>query len=119
MQEQRNEDFYLDACQALVEKFSDLLGQKTALIKARKAPMQISPEGEIVDFYGEGEQVLNVLISQYEEVFGSAVARKEAKTALQSVADEDDQEYLPESLQPDLTGERASLLKRLWRWIES
>lgn len=109
----------MEACQALIDRFSDLLGRKTALIKARKAPIQISPEGEIEAFYGEGEQVLNVLIHQYEEVFGSAVARKEAQTALRPVADEEDQEYLPDSLQADNIGTSKSLLARLRHLIGS
>lgn len=115
MTDEEHEDFYITACRAIIERFSELLGDKTALIKARKAPIQISAEGKIVKYYGEGEEALRVLIHQYEDVFGSEVALKKARTAIQPIIDEHHKD-LPDELDQTHPRKDVSLFTRLRRW---
>ncbi len=117
MPDQEHQDFYEKAIDRIIDTFIDLLGRKTALMTARKAPLEINKDGDVTGFYGEGKQVLSILTDQYADVFGKTVARRKVRQAIEDMIDDETREHLPTKLrtiETDDNGFVARLLDRLW-----
>lgn len=99
------------AIDRVVGTFIGMLGEKTALMNARKAPLEIDKDGTITDFYGEGRQVLSILTEQYAAVFGEYVARRKVRKALDDIVDEETEQLLPDDLQSVETGDDSIFLR--------
>jgi hypothetical protein len=90
------EEIYLRAIEAIVEAFEELLGEETAYSYARKAPLQITPDGEIESFYGERSDALDLLVEQYQELWGDEVALRKVRRALREEFEQEELEMLPD-----------------------
>lgn len=95
-----HQEFYLNAIQAIVNQFSDMLGDDVAYKFARKAPLEIMPGGEIQAYYGKGRDALETLVEQFEEIWGEEVAHKKVRNAMESSVEEENYELLPEYMTP-------------------
>lgn len=113
MPEQEHQAFYEDAIEHVIDRFIDLLGEKTALKYARQAPLQIDKDGSVTAFYGEGDEVLSILTDQYSEVFGRTVARGKVRSALADIVDEDDLDRVPDAIRPGSDETTHSFVERL------
>lgn len=65
---QREKEIYVKILNAIIKKMKELLGEKIALTCARRAPLVINLKGKVIDYYGEGEVVVDILLKQYEDV---------------------------------------------------
>lgn len=99
-QEEDNREFYLRAVKIVVDRFEQLLGKKVAMKYARKAPLEISPDGEITGYYGEGRKALEILGEQYEEAWGEEVAYRKIRRSFGKEMDESEIDLLPDSMAP-------------------
>lgn len=106
-----HQEFYLEVIQRVIDKFEELLGTKVALKYARKAPLQIMPDGEVQAYYGQGRKALETLGKQYEEVWGDEVAYRKIRHALEGEIQESEIKLLPERMQPK--EKEGGLLSRL------
>jgi hypothetical protein len=99
----RNEDrtFYRRVLRETVDDLERLMGEKVTLQQARKTPLEIDAEGEIVDYYGSGKTVLSLLVGRFEEVLGEEAAEHKIRKTMSRVVDEADYDKLPESIRPD------------------
>lgn len=95
-----HQEFYLNAIQAIIDEFSDLLGEDVAYKFARKAPLEIMPGGEVQAYYGKGRDALETLVDQFEEVWGQQVAHKKVQNAMKGSVDNQNYELLPEYMTP-------------------
>lgn len=112
MEENNETEFYLTTINAILDEFTSLIGTKTTMIQARKAPLQIDADGTVTGFYGDGAEALDILTQQFEEVFGTTMARTRIQVALEEVAETED-ERLPERIRPeDSTSEKG-----LFEWF--
>jgi hypothetical protein len=94
------QEFYLRTIRDIVQAFKLFQGSKSALIKARKAPLDINPEGHIEGYYGKGEKVLLLLMDQYSEFIGEEAAYSQVRGILGDDLSEDELELLPEQFHP-------------------
>jgi hypothetical protein len=99
----QDEEFYLPLIKEIVGKQKTMLGDKVALGRARKAPLTINPDGEIEEFYGDGEQAVDILVQQYEEFAGKSVIDSNVQNVVKSKIDPDDYGKLPERIRPGFT----------------
>ena len=90
---------YLEIFNAIINSMKELLGSKVAIIYARKAPIVMTMEGKVTDFYGEGEVVLEILLSQYESLMGD-VCHKPIKRAIKEILKKTPVK-VPERIRPD------------------
>lgn len=88
---------YLKILQIIVERFKNFSGQKAALSRARKAPLDIDADGNVTGFYGEGEKAIDVLSRQYEAFMGVEAADRKIRKAMVVI---DNPSLLPERLRP-------------------
>lgn len=95
-----DEELYLDVLNAIVAYETELLGKKAALLQARKAPLDINVDGQVEGFYGEGRKAVDILVSQYETVFGRATADAGIRRTLDDVVPEENVDMLPERVHP-------------------
>lgn len=95
-----HQEFYLEAIQIIINKFSELLGPKNAQRYARQAPLQITPDGDVKAYYGKGKDALETLVGQYEEVWGEEVAHRKVKNAMEDSISNDKYDLLPEYMRP-------------------
>jgi len=99
-EDMEDKDFYLSVIRGIIDKEKSMLGGKVALAKARKAPLEISPKGEIDDFYGKGDQTVDILAQQLEDVAGKKVIDSGIRNYIKSEYDQEDYKKLPERLRP-------------------
>ena len=59
----------------IVRSQIEFVGEKSAFSAARKAPLEISPEGDVMDFYGEEDVVVEILLKQFYHQTGAAGIR--------------------------------------------
>lgn len=95
------EEKYLSLLRAITRKQESLLGEKVAEGKARSAPLEIDPEGKIKRYYGEGEKAVELLIKQYEDVWGKEAADKKVKRVVRKELDSEDYGLVPERVKPE------------------
>lgn len=95
---QESHDQYLSIFETVLETQKQLLGKKVALKYARKTPLQINSEGDLTDFYGDGKSVLEILVEQYEQVWGKDVADRKIGRKLKSELPEENHDLLTEEL---------------------
>jgi len=93
-------EFYRSLIQKIIDKQVDYLGSEAALSKARRAPVTIDPEGNVMDFYGKGKDVISMLESEYEEVWGKAISKMKMKNLFEKEVSEEKKDLLPNELQP-------------------
>lgn len=93
-------EFYLEVIRSVIDQFSKMLGEKVAYKYARKAPLEITPDGEVTDCYGSGKNALETLVKQYEKVWGRKVARGKVKDAIHGSVPEEKYEMLPDYMVP-------------------
>ncbi len=96
-----NKDFYLSLIRDLVADQEQMLGKQVALQKARAAPLEIDKEGDITDYYGKGENVMETLVSKYGEVWGDEVARRKVRGTVRDNVSEERYELLPDYMIPE------------------
>jgi hypothetical protein len=108
-----HQEFYLETIQKVVDKISDIFGQKIGYRYARQAPLEISPNGNVKAYYGTGRNALQNLVNQYETYMGDETADAKIRDALKDVP-EDKQRLLPDEIQPrDDSDESSSFLQKL------
>jgi hypothetical protein len=95
------EEKYLNLLQEIMEKQQSLLGEKVAEGKARSAPLEITPEGDIDKYYGEGQNAVDLLIQQYEKVWGTQNADKKIKRTVRGQLEPKDYDLVPERIRPE------------------
>lgn len=111
-----DDGFYLHAIQDIYHEFEQFIGAKTALIKARKAPLDIDKDGAIVRYYGRGEVALDTLVDQYASYLGEEAAYSKARRVLEDTVHENDYDRLPDHLKPrEQANEKP--LQRLEKWL--
>jgi len=93
-------EFYQELIQEILNQQINSLGEKAALTKARRAPVTIGTKGQVMNFYGQGDDVLLMLASEYEEVWGKSIARMKLKNIFKKKVSQDKRELLPEELRP-------------------
>lgn len=89
---------YLHIFNMILESQKQMLGDKVGLKYVRKAPLELDLDDHIVDYYGEGTDVLDILVEQYEEVWGDEVADRKIGRKLKDELDEDDWDLLTDDL---------------------
>lgn len=89
---------YKNIFDIILETQKKMLGDKVALKYARKTPLEIDMSGELEDFYGEGESVLEIVVGQYEQVWGEEVADRKIGRKLKSELPEEDYDLLTQEL---------------------
>lgn len=102
------EDKHLHLIKAIVKNQERLEGKKVAIGRARSAPLQIDSEGEIKQYYGEGKNALDLLIQQYEEVWGQNVADKKIRNTVQKEFEPEDYSEVPERVRPEKREDSSS-----------
>lgn len=102
-----HEDFYLEVIQAVVDRMSGFMGKDVGLKFARKAPLQITPDGDVQAYYGTGRKALGILVGNYEGYMGDAVADQKIKGVI-SDYDEEKFDLVPESVRPETQNEEDS-----------
>lgn len=102
-----HEEFYLESIQSVIDTVSGFMGDDVGLKFARKAPLQIMPNGEVQAYYGTGRKALTILIENYEDYMGEAVADQKIKSALSDIDDEK-RDLVPERVRPDKEDESSS-----------
>lgn len=95
-----HEEFYLEAIQSIIDTISGFMGDDVGLKFARKAPLQITPDGEVQAYYGTGRKALTILVENYEDYMGKTVADQKIKNAL-SDFDDDKRDLVPEDVRPE------------------
>lgn len=93
-------DRYLGLIRAIVDNQEKMEGKKVAIGKARSAPLQINADGEIEKYYGEGENALDMLIQQYEQVWGEKVADRKIRNTIRKELEDEEYEKVPERVRP-------------------
>lgn len=96
--DQKNHDQYLSIFETVLDSQRQLLGDKVALKYARKTSLEINPDGELTGFYGDGESVLEILVQQYEDVWGEEVADRKIGRELKAELPEEQHHLLTEDL---------------------
>ncbi len=109
-----HEEFYLEAVQSIIDEMASFMGEDVGLKFARKAPLQMTPDGEVKAYYGTGRKALNILVENYEDYLGKAVADQKMTGAV-SYVDEEKRDLLPEQIRPGSgdEGSSQSLVGRL------
>ncbi|MFB6159282.1 MAG: hypothetical protein ABEJ95_06535 [Candidatus Nanohalobium sp.] len=102
-----HEEFYLEAIQSIIDTVSSFMGDDVGLKFARKAPLQIMPNGEVQAYFGTGRKALTILIENYEDYMGKSVADQKIKSALSDI-DEDKRDLVPERVRPEKKSESDS-----------
>ncbi|MFB6158943.1 MAG: hypothetical protein ABEJ95_04790 [Candidatus Nanohalobium sp.] len=71
------QEYYKDTIEDIVEEQKDFLGEELALKQARQAPLSIDSEGNVEDFYGKGEDALEILRSytEHQEFYLETIQR--------------------------------------------
>ncbi len=100
-----DKEFYLSVIRGIMNKEEKMLGEKVALAKARKAPLEINPGGEINDIYGKGEQAVDILVQQLEDVAGKKVIDSGIQNYIQSEYETEEYDKLPERIRPGYSSE--------------
>jgi len=95
--DQKHED-YMHIFEIVLDSQKDMLGDKVAFKYIRKAPLEVDLNGEIGDYYGKGEDVLDIIVGQYEKVWGEDVADRKIGRKLKEELDEDKWNLLTEDL---------------------
>lgn len=108
-----HEEFYLDAIQAIIDAISNFMGDDIGMGTARKAPLQITPDGEVQAYYGTGRKALEILMNSYEDYMGATVADTKMRNAI-SQFDEEKYDLVPEQIRPRKESEKSGgLLHKL------
>lgn len=108
-----HEEFYLDALQAVIDSISNFMGKSIGVGTARKAPLQISPDGEVKAYYGTGRKALEILMDSYESYMGATVADTKMRNAIAQF-DEENYDLVPENIRPKKESEKSGgLLHKL------
>jgi hypothetical protein len=110
--------FYLHAIQDIYHEFEHFVGRKTALIKARKAPLDVDKDGTIIRYYGKGEVALETLVDQYATYLGERPAYAKTRKVLAETVHPNEYEKLPDHLRPR-QDQDADLLERLEQRLSS
>jgi hypothetical protein len=111
-----HQELYLKIIQAIVSAFKTFLGDKTALAKARKAPLFIDKNGEVSAYYGNGKNAVDILVQQFETVLGAEVAHLKIRNVVRDEVPEEQWQLLPERIQPSKrtrTEREKNLINRL------
>lgn len=107
-----HKDFYLEAIQNIIGTFSRFLGEDIGRGLARKAPLQMMPNGEVQAYYGTGRKALEILMESYEDYMGKSVADSKMKSALSYVEDEQ-KDLLPEDIRPESSGDSEGFISKI------
>ncbi|MDY6777999.1 MAG: hypothetical protein SVU32_04990 [Candidatus Nanohaloarchaea archaeon] len=62
-EDEERQEYYLETIRDIVDEQKEYLGEETALKVAHQAPLNINAKGEVVDFYGRGEDAVAILRS--------------------------------------------------------
>lgn len=89
---------YLHIFNIVLDSQKQMLGDKVALKYIRKAPLELDLDDNIVDYYGRGSDVLDILVDQYEDVWGEDVAHRKIGRSLKQELSEDDWDLLTEDI---------------------
>lgn len=108
-----HDQFYVDVIQETIYGFAELLGEKTALMHARKAPINITPNGQVTGYYGRGREAFDMLITEYESIFGEEVADKKVRSILADSLSEEEKDLVPERVRPHNEQSHPTLLEQL------
>lgn len=115
--EENDDEFYIQLMERTIATFSLLLGEKTALIAARKAPITITPDNTITGYYGTGKRAFDVLIQQYESVFGSQMADRKVRNSIRDMVSDDEKDRVPDRVRPPNEHEKISIWEQLRRLL--
>lgn len=102
---------YLHIFNIVLDSQKQMLGDKVALKHVRKAPLELDLDNHIVDYYGKGSDVLDILIDQYENVWGKQVADRKIGRKLKEELNEDDWDLLTDDLKS--VEERKSAISQI------
>lgn len=94
-------DRHLRLIRDIVGNQKKMLGKKLAIARARSAPLRINTDGEIEEYYGDGKNALDLLVQQYEEVWGEDVADRKIQDTVREEFDQEDYGEIPERIRPE------------------
>ncbi|MFB6115845.1 MAG: hypothetical protein ABEK04_06200, partial [Candidatus Nanohalobium sp.] len=95
-----HQEFYLETIQTIIDNISNFFGKQMALGYARKAPLEVTPEGEVKAYYGKGRKALEILAEEFENDIGKEAADQRIKNALDDLPDEK-KKLIPEKIRPE------------------
>lgn len=107
-----HQEFYLSTIQTIVDDVSQFFGDQIALGYARKAPLEVSSNGEVRAYYGKGRKALEILVEQFENDIGREAADKRIKNVLSDLS-EDERKLVPERIRPDQETREEGLLDKV------
>lgn len=102
-----HQEFYLEAIRSIVSEVASFFGEKMALGYARRAPLEVSADGEVLAYYGKGRKALEILVNNLEDDIGKDAADARIKRAL-SYVPEEKRSLLPERLRPEKGSEHGT-----------
>lgn len=111
-EEDGSDQFYIDVIQRTVYGFAEIFGEKVALENARKAPLNITVDGQVTGYYGSGKEAFDMLVQQYESMFGKDVADRKVRNMLHGTVSKDEKHLLPERLQPEKPVEKTGVIEQ-------
>lgn len=94
-----HQEFYLEAIRQIISSIEDFFGKKLALGYARRAPLEVTPQGEVLAYYGKGRKALEILMERFEEDIGKEAADDRMRAAMREIPEEK-RELLPERIRP-------------------
>lgn len=95
-----HQEFYLESIRRLIQNISNFFGQEMALGYARKSPLEIRPDGEVVAYYGKGRKAFETLVEKFENDIGEDAADERIKNEFSDLS-EDEIKLLPERTRPE------------------
>lgn len=113
-----HQELYLKLVREIVSTFKAFLGEKTALTKARKAPLFIDKDGNVSAYYGNGRNAINILTTQFESVLGDRVAHRKIRSVVQHTVPEAQWDLLPGRIRPEKTETTGAADRTLINWLK-
>jgi hypothetical protein len=103
-----HQEFYLEAIQRIVESISNFFGEEMALGYARKAPLEVRPDGEVAAYYGKGRKALDILVEEFEKDLGKDAAYHRIEREFEDLPEEK-RKLLPERIRPENSEDSGGL----------
>lgn len=96
--------------EAIIQSQKDFVGEQEAISAARKAPIDIGPDGEVMGYYGKDEVVVQLLMKNYYNLTGQV-----GLNYIHSYLERQDME-IPEGVEEPASGD--GLIKALKEKVE-
>lgn len=95
-----HQEFYLHVIRQILKSIQDFFGKKLAMGYARRAPLEVTPDGEVLAYYGKGRKALEIMMERFEEDIGKEAADDRMRSAMREIPEEK-RELLPERIRPE------------------